>query len=516
MAAPSSQVNKKLSLKNGLVIVLLLLFGLIVLRAPHFHNHEKTKARSATLVENYRAQMLMRMADAIKYVAQPAFSIEGSSVDKMNDKRGALVGQAESIIDRALAQQSDDVVFLSEKIILKSYSHADVKSELDKLVSISAKGSDLSPLAQKLAIAIHCLYGTMTDRQSSYFPGDTLQTIVRGLPDGWFREQALLTFYKLTNQNNEQKNLLLEIQNKTWHYVTKIFLAGIFGILAIIIGVIVIMYQVLIHERQATVSKAGQEPSEVLPLSKAYFPKSDWQTVAFIFFAWFFTQIIVAFAINWFKQHGTAVDFTQTSPLLSAISIAVIYLLSNAPALLYIYWLALRPNELGFVQGLRLCRKTINSGTMALVIAGILGWFAAIPLVMIAYFISATVFNSGGSSNPIIGIVMEAAQTNDILTVLLFYITLGVLAPICEESLFRGFFYKYLRGRHGVIIANVLSSALFALAHMDPGAVLPLFCLGSIFAYVFERTDSILPCMITHGLWNSATFTLILLLFGGS
>jgi membrane protease YdiL (CAAX protease family) len=268
-----------------------------------------------------------------------------------------------------------------------------------------------------------------------------------------------------------------------------------------------------IRKEQVGKKKGEIEKDNESILSKGFFPQTDWQTAALIFGAWFFSQIIVAFVVNWLKQKGISLGYSRDNSLPSALSIAVIYLLSNGPAVLFIYFLALKPNKLGLAEGLSFRSKDV-SGKISLAVIGILGWFAALPIVMVAYLIASTFLNSAGSSNPIIGIVMEAAQAHDFVTIMLFYVTLGVLAPICEECLFRGFLYKYLRGRCSILTSNVLSSALFAIAHMDIGAALPLFCLGSIFAFVFERSNNIVPAMITHGLWNSATFTLILLLFG--
>jgi uncharacterized protein len=122
--------------------------------------------------------------------------------------------------------------------------------------------------------------------------------------------------------------------------------------------------------------------------------------------------------------------------------------------------------------------------------------------------------NSQGSSNPVIALVMEAARSADVPSILMFYFTLGVLAPICEETLFRGFLYTSLRRYWGALPSLLLTAFLFAGVHMDAGGFLPLFGLGFLFGFVVERTKSTLSSMVAHGLWNSGTFTLVLLLFG--
>jgi hypothetical protein len=129
-------------------------------------------------------------------------------------------------------------------------------------------------------------------------------------------------------------------------------------------------------------------------------------------------------------------------------------------------------------------------------------------------YISTKVFHGDSSSNPVIALIMEAARSSNAAATLVFYLTVGVLAPICEESLFRGFLYSALRRKLAVLPSILISSALFAGVHLDAGGFFALFVLGAIFAFVFERTRSTLPSMVAHGLWNSGQFTVVLLLFG--
>src|SRR5262249_16004228 len=148
---------------------------------------------------------------------------------------------------------------------------------------------------------------------------------------------------------------------------------------------------------------------------------------------------------------------------------------------------------------------------LKLVLAGLCAWCAAIPVVMVAFLISSAVFGSQGSSNPIIALILEATRAPNHFGSAMFYVTLGMLAPLFEDSLFRGFLYTSLRRRFGIAISLVFSALLFAVLHLDPGGMLPLFALGLIFGYTFERTGSLVPAVVAHGLWNAGSFTLLLL-----
>lgn len=73
-----------------------------------------------------------------------------------------------------------------------------------------------------------------------------------------------------------------------------------------------------------------------------------------------------------------------------------------------------------------------------------------------------------------------------------------VVAPVVEEVFFRGFLFAGLRKRYDWQRAALISAALFALVHLQPTAVLPIFILGYIFAYLYHRSNSIWPAIVMH------------------
>lgn len=79
----------------------------------------------------------------------------------------------------------------------------------------------------------------------------------------------------------------------------------------------------------------------------------------------------------------------------------------------------------------------------------------------------------------------------------------AVVAPIAEEIFFRGFVLAGLRPRYGWQRAAVISSALFALIHLIPTAIIPIFILGYIFAYLYHRSNSIWPAILMHSATNA-------------
>jgi membrane protease YdiL (CAAX protease family) len=85
---------------------------------------------------------------------------------------------------------------------------------------------------------------------------------------------------------------------------------------------------------------------------------------------------------------------------------------------------------------------------------------------------------------------------------LIFLTGIGI-APLVEEIFFRGFIYTGMREKYGWIAAALISSALFAGVHLQPISMPPIFLMGLIFAYLYERTRSIWPAVIMHFATNA-------------
>lgn len=90
-----------------------------------------------------------------------------------------------------------------------------------------------------------------------------------------------------------------------------------------------------------------------------------------------------------------------------------------------------------------------------------------------------------------------------------------VVAPICEETFFRSFVFAGFLNRMPTIVAIVLSSFLFAIAHADLGSFAVLFFIGLALAFVRWRTRSIWPGIILHLLNNGVGALVIVLVMAG-
>ena len=90
---------------------------------------------------------------------------------------------------------------------------------------------------------------------------------------------------------------------------------------------------------------------------------------------------------------------------------------------------------------------------------------------------------------------------------------LGVaFVPVVEEIIFRGCLYRFLKARHTIFIAQLISAALFALLHDNLNSFIPLVFIGFILARIYESTGSIYKTIFFHAFFNASSFTFLGLL----
>jgi membrane protease YdiL (CAAX protease family) len=103
------------------------------------------------------------------------------------------------------------------------------------------------------------------------------------------------------------------------------------------------------------------------------------------------------------------------------------------------------------------------------------------------------------------------------------FILACVLAPLVEETMFRGVLYRHLRegtcqlsARASALLSATVVSFLFAVIHPQGFLGIPaLMALAYAFALAREWRGTLLPAMIAHGLNNGVAFTIFLLFMSG-
>lgn len=171
--------------------------------------------------------------------------------------------------------------------------------------------------------------------------------------------------------------------------------------------------------------------------------------------------------------------------------------LSNVPLLFLAYVHLLKPQGLGFGDGFGLTVDRGKGGQLLLAVvaavaAGLLGeWVMgkiADPLHLSSHWTEWFDADLVWAPFPI----MAVSLTEYVL-----------LAPAFEELAFRGLLFGVLRRRFQWMPAAFVSAGIFALAH-GYGLIgfMSVFWSGLIWAWIYERTGSLLPGMIAHAANN--------------
>ncbi len=100
-------------------------------------------------------------------------------------------------------------------------------------------------------------------------------------------------------------------------------------------------------------------------------------------------------------------------------------------------------------------------------------------------------------------------ESPGLLTVIVIGLAVSIIAPIAEETFFRGFLFQAVRKWSRFAWAGLWTALLFGLAHVYPLLYLPIGALGFILASVFESRRSIVPCVVAHALFNGVNFIII-------
>jgi membrane protease YdiL (CAAX protease family) len=94
----------------------------------------------------------------------------------------------------------------------------------------------------------------------------------------------------------------------------------------------------------------------------------------------------------------------------------------------------------------------------------------------------------------------------------------AVTAPFVEELFFRGMLFGLYRRRQPLWVAYVVSGLLFASLHLVPMVMNPsqmaglgigIFVLGTLLAWVYQRTGSLYPSILAHSVNNATGLVLL-------
>jgi membrane protease YdiL (CAAX protease family) len=146
-----------------------------------------------------------------------------------------------------------------------------------------------------------------------------------------------------------------------------------------------------------------------------------------------------------------------------------------------------------------------RSGRLKKFFFSFLSYLSILPIVFIAGALGVFITRLLGWEAQPHPLASFLVCEKNVFVIIYLGIIAGIIAPISEELFFRGFLYPALRTRIGKIGAILISSLIFSLLHMEIATILPIFVLGVLFAWLYEKTADISVAIFVHSLHNSAT-----------
>lgn len=234
-------------------------------------------------------------------------------------------------------------------------------------------------------------------------------------------------------------------------------------------------------------------------------PWNPWLGVLFVIVIYYASQIVGGVLVSLYPAlqhwpHARTLDWLD-----GAVNAQFIFILLAEVFSIYAIYLFLRHYRLGFAS-IGLKRPRLSD-----IVYGLL----AIPFYFLLYGLTVSLvshFVPGLNVNQQQEIGFNNVQGSAQL--LMTFVSLVVLPPLAEEIMVRGFLYSSLKKALPGIRAVLVTSLIFASAHLPEGgaagplyiAALDTFVLSLILIYLREKTGSLWASITLHAAKNGVAF----------
>ncbi len=170
------------------------------------------------------------------------------------------------------------------------------------------------------------------------------------------------------------------------------------------------------------------------------------------------------------------------------------------------------------LKGFGLNVKTIPKDFLSAFLNLLSVWPLLMLMIILTIFLGKLIWGQDFEMQPHQELELIRAYPQLPVRVLIIFTAVAVV-PVFEEMLFRGMFQTMIRSiLEGfpfcerlqkkalmVWLSILISSALFAVAHYDPGHWPPLFALSLGMGYAYEKSGSLFRPIFIHSLFNATS-----------
>lgn len=182
---------------------------------------------------------------------------------------------------------------------------------------------------------------------------------------------------------------------------------------------------------------------------------------------------------------ATSVAYSAIATIGSAVLVLGLYLMAHGR----------NPWEWG-VFGWQRARAGIGYGLVVLMMALPLFYLASI----ISNILTQAIPGAEPETHPLVPIL---SNTHSTLLIVFMLLVAAVMAPLVEETLFRGLLFRALGARMSFWGAAVLNGLIFGVVHGQFVAILPIAILGMTFAFLTRRSGSLVSSAAAHAGYNA-------------
>lgn len=308
--------------------------------------------------------------------------------------------------------------------------------------------------------------------------------------EGWVVDIALADVYRRLNEPEMLRRVAERQEARSMGFTARfVALAGGFGML---LGLGIVTLGVLLLRYGFTVRKRGAKLPFVVPWTLI----DAAEALAVLLF------VLVAGGILTSATLGQILP--PDGPLTQPTTMAVQYLLvSGITIAIILHRMGRRSSNPLRTLGMRF------RGAAGLIGTGLAGYSVFLTGLAIFALILGSLLGDAMPLAQTIEEVIGAAETPGEIAI--YFVLVCILAPIVEELIFRGYIYGGLRRLMPVRHAILIGAALFAAVHLSAEAFLMIGLIGAMLCYLYERTRSLLPGMVAHGVHNGLVLGIMLL-----
>jgi membrane protease YdiL (CAAX protease family) len=432
-------------------MLIALLAGFLLLMNARMENRTKTAAESATQTPSIQFEIAGRMAVAESAAAGPS---SGST--------GNLPSQTVTAADQAAATPVEKLAMVP--VVYESQGNAAAVARLDRVQQVVTK----IPNLRADATLLRRLY---TDGPDSIGESGR-QRLEQRL--GWFGRLAVTQ--GRTGPNPQRDQLLGQARaTRTGSIATVVALGlgGGAGLVALVVAVVLLATGLI---RPAMVRPSPGGPPRMLVL----------------FTIWFYGFFGLTLTLGrWVPQLPVI-----GHELIAAVWTGAVVLL---PVMRETDWTAWR-QTVGLHTG---------RGVAMEMLCGVGGYLAGLPLLAVALLVTLALSRLG-DVQPTHPITEEFAGVMSVTKFFGLFAVVSILAPLIEETVFRGLLYGHLRRRWHPVVSAVVVALIFAMIHPQGWAAIPVLgTIAFVLAMLREWRGSLVASMTAHGLNNAAVLLIM-------